>query len=89
MKEMKNRVFHLNIYNFLIVQYFYLKIYLDALEAMLFTIKINVMVDFDTRYLFEKMNAYFLEKWRRNIHHWLWMNKIFQCRYFTKKYFIE
>ena len=45
-RKMKNRLFHLNIHNIYIFQYFYWKIQLDTLETMLFNIKINVMLDF-------------------------------------------
>ena len=46
MTKLGNRLFHLNIHNFLSFLYFYLKVQLDTLETMLFEINIYVTVDF-------------------------------------------
>ena len=42
--KLNSRLFYLNIYNFFIFQYFYLKSLMDTLETMLLKIKIYIMV---------------------------------------------
>ena len=90
MRDLKKRHFYLNIRNFFIFKYFYLKVQLDTRKTMLLKIKINTMMNFQKKVVIWTYECFIFRKKQRNIHYWLCMkNKNIVMLLFYKKYFME